>query len=298
MYYEHLENMQHMNITLLSEDNAFDYEDYLTADVAENLSRDYYKGIVVEEDEGDAPLAAMVFEIAGIEEQETTEAVIHFLKIEYEEAAGLLFDSYKELIESYDVKKSTFMISVSEEDDSIKEKKALADAGFTVRLTEGDEIITDLKELLTLPIMKSRKVPDTIFSLNEMTTRGFRNAISKSVMSGRKGVCPDLALLPFSWFDSDVSCYSEHDGNVDGLLLFHKMPSGMIAIQLMVAMSGDAQKILLGMMRKFVISLEENYGPGTKVVLNRHNYSSLALTEKLLPGGFGIPVYKGSRQEQ
>ena len=284
-----------MTIIELNEDNAGKYEDYLTPDVAENLSRQYYKGILVQDETSENLLAGIVFELIGVDEKTPTEAAIRWLKIDDEAAAENLFASYKEEINSSDVKLSTFVIPV---EDSQKAKVALKAAGFKVKLTEGDNIIVTLDELLKLPIMKNRKIPDSISPLNQMTTRIFRQAISKSVMLGRKGVCEDLSNLPLSWFDPDVSCYSEQNGTVDGLLLFHMLPSRMLTIQLMVALSGNAQPIILGMMRKFVISLEETYGSDMKVVLNRHNQSSLELTEKLLPRGFGIPVYKGSRQEQ
>ena len=284
-----------MTVIQLNEDNALKYVSYLTGDVAENLSRPFYRGILMQEDGSENILAGVVYELIGVNENTPTESAIRWLKIDDEAAAEILFDSYKEAISLADVKLSTFVIPV---ENSQKAKVALKAAGFTVRLSEGDNIIVTLDELLELPIMKNRKIPDSISPLNQMTTRIFRQAISKSVMLGRKGVCEDLSSLPLSWFDPDVSCYSEQNGTVDGLLLFHKLPSGMLTIQLMVALSGNAQPIILGMMRKFVISLEETYGADMKVVLNRHNQSSLELTEKLLPRGFGIPVYKGSRQEQ
>ena len=283
-----------MSLIYLTEENAREYENYLTPDVAENFERQYFRGILVQKDDGEDLLAGIVFELIGAEESKPTEAAIRWLKVDDEEAARTLFSSYKEQIEKDDGKLSTFVIPV---ENCQMEKKALKEAGFVVKLTEGDDIIVTLEEMLGLPIMNNRKVPDSIVPLHQMTARIFRQAISKSVTMGRKGVCDDLSSLPLSWFDQDVSCFSEHDGVVDGLLLFHKLPSDMLTIQLMVAMSENPQPIILGMMRQFINSFEETYGPDMKVVLNRHNQTSLVLTEKLLPRGFGIPVYKGSRNE-
>ncbi len=281
-----------MNIIALNEDNADKYEDFLTADVTENISRNNFYGFVLEQN---APQGAIVYELLGEEGKEPTQAAIRYFKLRSEAAAGPLFDAYTDAIKKEEIKVSSFVIPVK---DSAAEKTALKNAGFTVKLTEGDHIIVSLDELLALPIMKNPKVPDSIFALNQMTTRMFRLAVSKCVTLGHKGLCNDLENLPLSWFDPEVSCYSEHNGVVDGLFLFHCLPSGMLTIQLMVALGGNPQQILLGMMRQFVISLEKNYGSDVKVVLDRHNQSSMELTEKLLPRGFGIPVYKGSRQEQ
>ena len=44
--------------------------------------------------------------------------------------------------------------------------------------------------------------------------------------------------------------------------------------------------------------MEEKYSPDRKVTFDRHNEQVLMLAEKLLPRGFGIPVYVGSRQEE
>ena len=283
-----------MTVIELDEDNAEEYLNYLTPDIAENMEREFYRGIVVQEDGTDTPLAGMVYEIINAEDKKPTESAIRWLNIRDEAATRTLFDAYKEAISREDVKLSTFVIPVL---DCEKEKAALKAEGFAVKLTEGDNIIVTLDELLKLPIMKNPKVPENISSLNRITARVFKEAISQCVAAGRKGVCADLSYLPLSWFEPDVSCYSEQNGAVNGLFLFHKLPSGMITIQLMIALSGKPQQILLGMMRQFVIGLKENYGPEVKVVLDRHNQSSLELTEKLLPRGFGIPVYMGKRQE-
>ena len=51
------------------------------------------------------------------------------------------------------------------------------------------------------------------------------------------------------------------------------------------------------MIKKAVLSALEEYDPQTEVLIDRHNYATLALTEKLFPRGFGIPVYKGEKEE-
>ena len=177
------------------------------------------------------------------------------------------------------------------------EKEALKAAGFSAKLSEGDNIIVKLSELSAMPIMKSRKVPHNIGTISELTLRKFRKGISKAISRGRKGLCEDLSYLSMGWFEGDVSCYSMDEDEISGFLLFHKLPSEMLSIQLMVGLDNNYDKNLLGMVRKFIVSMEEKYPPETKIVLNRHNSASLQLAEKLLPRGFGIPVYAGNREE-
>ena len=66
---------------------------------------------------------------------------------------------------------------------------------------------------------------------------------------------------------------------------------------IMGAVGSDYGKIIPQMMKQSVTSAEEIYSPDTEVWIDRHNYASLALSEKLFPRGFGTPVYVGSRQE-
>ena len=177
------------------------------------------------------------------------------------------------------------------------EKEALKAAGFSAKLSEGDNIIVKLSELSAMPIMKSRKIPHNIGTISELTLRKFRKGISKAISRGRKGLCEDLSYLSMGWFEGDVSCYSMDEDEISGFLLFHKLPSEMLSIQLMIGLDNNYDKNLLGMVRKFIVSMEEKYPPETKIVLNRHNSASLQLAEKLLPRGFGIPVYAGNREE-
>jgi hypothetical protein len=75
-----------------------------------------------------------------------------------------------------------------------------------------------------------------------------------------------------NYFMSDVSCFQESDGQINSMLLFHERPSGALAIQLMAFIGKDNMKSLPQMLYH-------------------------ALTEKLFPNGFGIPIFGGSRKE-
>ena len=97
-----------MHIVNLDEDNIEMYVDFLTLDVAENIGRTFYKGLVVET-EGE-PLAGMVWNVRNMMNDEDNESHISFLKINDEEAGNLLFEEYKDLAREDDVVKTTFSL--------------------------------------------------------------------------------------------------------------------------------------------------------------------------------------------
>lgn len=283
-----------MSIIELDADNVVEYIPFMGEDMAENIQREFYRGIVIPSDTADGIAAGMVWEYRNFEEDADTESVIEWIRIFDMEATDTLFDAYHEKIKSEGAVRSHFVIPVK---GYKNEKEALKAAGFSAKLSEGDNIIVKLSELSAMPIMKSRKVPHNIGTISELTLRKFRKGISKAISRGRKGLCEDLSYLSMGWFEGDVSCYSMDDDEISGFLLFHKLPSEMLSIQLMIGLDNNYDKNLLGMVRKFIVSMEEKYPPETKIVLNRHNSASLQLAEKLLPRGFGIPVYAGNREE-
>ena len=112
------------------------------------------------------------------------------------------------------------------------------------------------------------------------------------------GLCEDLPYLSKAYFENDVSCYLEEDGDIIGLLLFHKKPSGTLEVVIMQVLGNEHVKDLLSMMCQALSAAKEIYDQQTEICIDRHNYSTLALSEKLFPRGFGIPVYTGSRNER
>ena len=280
-----------MVIIELNEENIGYYQDYIGVDICENLSREFYFGLIaVNDDEIRGGIIWHYKFLAG-----DIKSVIEWCAAADSAAAEALFDSYASKIKENNIKHSDIVVPATK---SREEKEILKEAGFKVRLTESDNIIVTLSELSAMSLMKERKIPRGVTTLGDITVRQFKEAISKCFFAGKKGLCEDLDILPVSFFDPDISvCYVNKEDVVMGLLLFHILPSGMLSIQLMVCLDNNVGVVLPGMMRKFVTEMEENYPPDTKILLNRHTEASLLLTEKLLPRGFGIPVYVGSREE-
>ena len=283
-----------MNIIEIIQDNVWEYSAYIGEDMAENIGRIFFRGLVALNDRKE-PVSGIIWELIGLESKGDVESRIRWFQAEDEDAAKKLFEEYTRRIAQDQVKKSSFVIPVKMDG---MEKKLLKEAGFSVRLTEGDDIVVSLRELTELPLIQNKPVPANVDAINSMTIRNFRNAIAKSIALGKKGVCEDLEYLAMSWFDADVSCYSKKDTDVSGIMLFHERPSGIVSIALMVSFDQDFAKTIPGMMRFFVAGCREKYSLDTPIHFSRHNQPSFLLSEKLLPRGFGSPVYEGERLEK
>lgn len=281
-----------MNIAILEEDNIEEYADYLPSDVAENIGRMFYRGIVVTDE--DTPVAGMVWEVRNMMKDDDNISNILWLKIDSDEAEGILFDEYKNSITQDSVVESAFNLPAK---TAVREKEALKNAGFDVKLMEGDVIKATIAEVAELALIRKVRSSDNIRPLSTMTQRGFSSGIRQFMSLGLYGLCEDMMYLSRSFFENDISCYSEADGQINGILLFHKLPSGGLVVMVMAAIGSEYGAILPQMIRYAVSSAQDLYGPDTEILIDRHNYATLALSEKLFPRGFGVPVYVGSRKE-
>ncbi len=282
-----------MVVTELNLDNVSKFTDYLTADVAENIGRTFYHGLVVTDD--DTPVAGMVWEVKNTMKGGDVESFISWMEIKNDESAELLFNKYEEMIRPANVVKSSFSLSAK---TGKEEKYILKERGFSVKLMEGDEITVRLSEIVNIDFVKKIKNTGNVYPLRNITQRSLNGVMKNMISLGHYGVCEDLPYLPRSYFENDVSCYSEVNGTVNGLLLCHKYPSGTIEISMIAAIGKDYVKTLPYLIAFAAKSAEEIYPPETVVMIDRHNYATLALGEKLFPRGFGIPVYIGERAEK
>ena len=281
-----------MEIVVLTEEKVEEYADYLTEDVAENISRTYYNGLIVEDD--GSPVAGMVWEYRNVNSGESLESNICWLRVESEDAAKLMFERYGELVQDAEVKTSVFCLPAQ---TSKTEKQLLKDLGFSVVLSEGDRITATLSEIAAIGFVSKVKKNDAINPLRQISQRGLNGAIRRIMSLGHYGTCEDMNYLPRAYFENDVSCYSEDDGVINGLLLCHKTPSGKLEVVLLAVIGKETAKLLPQLIGTAVHYATENYPMDTEVIVNRHNDALLALGEKLFPEGFGIPMFTGSRAE-
>ena len=289
-----------MYTVILDDTNTEDYAGYLGADLAEDLERTFFRGLVLVEDGQDKPLGWMVWELKNLESSKDTESYIRSFEAGDEDEAAALFASYNKLIAENGVVKSHVIIPATKESSGTRQ--ILAGRGFDMLLLEGDDVTVMLPELLAMPIFqKEREISIHVHSLENMTLRTFKKTIAKLDSLGQKGTCEDLSYLPMGYFDQKVSCFYEGEDGIRGVLLFHMTPSGKLCIKVMRAISGSKKEATQTLLQLLVYAVEymKEYCPeDTQIVVDRHNDAAFLLAEKLFPRGFGCPVYGGSRIEK
>ncbi len=289
-----------MYTTILDESNIEDYAAYLGEDAAENLERNYFRGLVLLEEDRDDPVGWIIWELKNLEAKEHVESYIRWFNVGSSDEAGVLLKRYGDMVAADGVEKSIAIIPATKESGLLKD--ILTECGFDMMLAEGDDVSVALSELLAMPIFQKKfEAPAGLHLLEDMTLRNYRSIIAKLELLGQRGACDDLGFLPMNYFDKSISCYYEEDDDIKGIVLFHAMPSGSIALKVMRAISvsqKEAPKILMRMLIYSIQHAGAYYSEQTQVVVDRHNDAAFLLAEKIFPRGFGRPVYSGSRKEK
>ena len=280
-----------MDIIELTAGNILDYIDFVPVDVADYIGRVFVQGYLVLKDGN--PGAGMIWEMTNMMVEKPKESHIIWISIKDEAAAKELFAKYRDYIRLDDARKSYFSIPAAVESP---EKEALLSEGFSVELSESDEITASLWQISDMPLIK--KVPEDkeIRPIRMLSPGEFSDVTKTCAKLGLTGLCEDLIYLPRSYFENDVSCYFQQGDRVGGILLFHRLPSGNLKVMLMASLGKDHSK-LLGMMKSALESAMDAYCVDTRLVIDRHNYASLAIGEKLFPHEIGKPVFIGSKIE-
>ena len=281
-----------MDIRLINEDNIEEYSELLDPDTARNISREYFSGLALHKEETEPAQSAIVWELKNTEDDIETEAELEYIRLEDEKAGELLLKSFKEEISDGNVKRSYFELESF--DDPVE--KATSAGGYAPGKKESKNIVVSLEELANLSIMK-KPTASYVTAINELMVRQYRKGITNCLFHGRKGLLEDLAFLPMSWFDQDVSSCVQTDGRATGFLLVHKTESDRLVVDLLFAMEPDAKLNLLQMIRYSVNAAMEKYPADTEVILKRHNDMSVALINKLFPDKKGVEVLAGKREE-
>ncbi|MBR5421418.1 MAG: hypothetical protein IK115_09750 [Lachnospiraceae bacterium] len=281
--------MESRNIT---SDNLEDYEKILDADVTENIGRDNFRGLALHKGKDDPACAALIWELKNLDEDKDNEAeLVYYFAGDKKNGEQLLEEAEAEFQED-EVKRSFFEFP----EDTENAESIFKQAGFHPEKREGRDITVTVGELAALDIAKGN-VPDFVSPIGNLMVRQFRKGIANCMFHGKKGLLEDLASLPMSWYDPEVSCCVEADGKVNGFLLIHKMNSGKLIVELMCAIGPDYRMDILHMLRFSIKAAAEKYPEETQVILRRHNDAVKNLSARLFPGKQGETVLAGEREE-
>jgi hypothetical protein len=278
----------------ISEDNLEEFEDLLGEDMIEDMDRMFYRGYGTRDADGNIN-GAMIYEVKGLDDDDKdTSSQILFIKAEDEEAYAGLHEIYKEDGVKEDEITDTFYEFEDEGMASSCEKE-----GFTKGSKESDIVRITLSDASKFDfINKIKKIPDYIVSLSELSVSQFRAAIKNCEFNGQHGILEDLSYLPMGWFDGDLSSCTITDGEVNGVFLIRRTPSGVIIPVLLFATGTDSVKNLALMIAHSVKEAEELFDPDITIEIHRTRKASAALIKKLIPDIKGEVAFFGERIEK
>lgn len=280
-----------MKIMAISEENIEDFTPLIGEDLSSDLERVFFRGIGAKNDNDEA-VGVLVYELLGAE-SDAVKSIIRLQKGESREIEDDLQRFYKEDAVSWDSIIESFYEAEDEEDADICEA-----AGFSKAKGESPLLRVTLADILNTVFAKRRGVPKYIRSINELSLMEYRTAIKNFLFKGQKGLLEDLAYLPMSWFDVDVSVCSTNDKGVDGMFLVRTSPTGVIMPVLYYAYGPYYVKNLAYMLIKSIEKAAEKYPPDTPVVIYRTKKASRDMAAKIIPKAKAGEVFFGSRKEQ
>ena len=95
------------------------------------------------------------------------------------------------------------------------------------------------------------------------------------------GALEDLDELPFEWFEPEVSCVIQIEGNICGFLVVHRAAKKRLAVKLFTAWRPATNQDLIHMIRFAIQKVQAKYDPKTQVVIRTYDAAGEALVKKL-----------------
>ena len=279
-----------MEVVEIASDNVEEFMDFIDDDTADDMSRVFYRGIGVVDDD-DNPKGALIFELVDSDSDADTKSDIKLFNAGEDDVISQLQSGYKEAVYEEDVTESFY------ETGDVSFADALSGLGFSKNEIESQKICFPVSQLDKLPLKMDTKIPEYICSIKELSVLQYRTGIKNFIFNGVKGAVQDLAYLPLSWFEREVSACSVTDNKVDGMLLVRRTPSGELHAIMYAAFGPDYVKTLAYLLIYATKKAKELYPPDTKIVINRHNGNVTKMAQRLAPGFKGEDVFSGKRSE-
>ncbi|MCR5097788.1 MAG: hypothetical protein K6B14_02430 [Lachnospiraceae bacterium] len=280
-----------MEVYEISSDNAEEFLDILGEDVVDDMKRVFYRGIGVKDDD-DVAMGAFVFELKDYESDKDTKSSILFAKSSSDEVTSAMLQYYKsETVYNEDIAESFYEFLDEHAADFCQA------GGFTKVEKESDFVKLTLADVAKTEFAKKRKCPDYIKSISSLSVMQYRSAIKDFLFKGQKGILEDLAYLPMTWFDREISSCSVSDGVVDGLFLVRSTPSGILIPVFYYAYGQDFMKNLVYMLVRSILKAIDTRPPETPVWVCRSKKATRDLMARVSPGIKGEQVFFGERTE-
>ena len=282
-----------MEIVNLSEENLYIYENYLDPDHAENIGREFYRGMVA--CEGDEPKAAVIWELINLyDNQNPTISRLDWMKADDPTAGSFILESYEFSIMQDEAEESRFEFDFNLARECVP---MLVKAGFEAREAQGRRIDMRLGDFKNLKLAKVLGTPPYIKSLEDLKSRVFRRGMADCIYNINRQIPGDMIRLPMEWFETGLSCYEETDEECNGFLLIHECTSGVLRIELLADWGTEPEINLLYMIKFSLKRAFEKYPEDTGVTVFLRDSASEKLVSYLFPKIKRVKSVEGSRSE-
>ena len=254
-----------MKKVAITEDTINEFAHYLGEDIAENVGREFIKGVALV-DAKDSVRAAMLWELKNSENpKKDTVSNIMFLKFEDMEAGEELLERYRECANMDDVRATRLELAVSDADAV----RLFLARGYDVEEAKSIDLNVRLSDFKESPVFQ-KALSGYVKPLKDLDIRTFRSTM-EHIRPKSKGIAvEDIDYLPMDWFEQDISCYAFIENKIEGVLLIHRTPSGILRPEALFAGGGDDQrKMVVNLMRFGVDKAYEIYPPDTQVTIRR-----------------------------
>lgn len=280
-----------MRLDKITEDNAKDLNTFLDDDLIHDISRIFYGGLGVFDDDGN-PYGALVYELLNVTMgNRSITSVIHCFRAKNKEAFEMLFTGYESLVQKIGIERSIF------ETESKEQVELFQRYNFVFKKKVSSQFRISLKDIDNINLNLEKEVPDNIRDISDVSILMYRNAIMSAISNGYSGAVSDLAYLPLNWYEKEISSCSLEDGKISGLLLVRKQPSGVLYFVLYTAFGTNKQLNLAYMLIRTINMIISNYPPETEILINCLSDRVKSLIKQLLPDYEEREVNVGIRDE-
>ncbi len=276
--------------------NIDQYKDFFDESTLENLDRDCCYFVALHSGEGKPPQGVISWEMFPTDNEDIVEGELLSLAATTQKAGKALLAEYETQARETGIEKTYFEFPVAEESDDFTEK-VLTDAGFTVRESESVYVTVKVDEIRELLFMSPQFEDSRVKSLGELSIPEFRIGVRNCIYGNHRGLLYDLSSLPFGYYEMNVSCAVESDGDVKGLFLVHRLPSGKFIAKLLYASGKRSQVELLQMLHFAGQKMIDTYSGDTEIMIHIRDNKRRDLVKKLIPNARGNEVKVGVKEE-
>ena len=281
-------------LEFITKNNEEYWENCLHPDIAENIGRKFYKGIMELNEENYVVEGFLIWENKNMLKAENNKAELIDFYAEDDETAKSLLKAYAQEAKREEIE-TTYFEARPEWNEVVM--TSLRESGFELTEEETKEVSISIGELNRLPVMAKNLITPKIVCLGELSLLQLRNGILNCMNSNIMGDLEDLLYLSVKWYEDKVSSCVLTDGVVNGFLLVHKTTTGKLIVKLLYGSKQTSQIELLQMIQHSIIKGKECYDVDTQVLVKCCNNNAKELVKKLFQREQNRKTIFGSRRE-